>query len=220
MAVPSRGDADHPVRPHVLGYPPLMSFGPRDGTRDMVEEAAAAIRGGEIVAFPTETYYGLAVDACNEAALERLFALKGRGLEKASALLVADLSMFAKLCASVPERARSLAADHWPGPLTIALPARPGLPAGIVTDGFVAARASSHPLAAALLAAVGAPITATSANRAGAAPPRNAAEVAAQFGAEPVLLLDGGPTPGGPPSTVVRVRGDVVEILRQGAIQL
>ena len=197
----------------------MSSSGP-DGTRGLVEEAAAAIRRGEIVAFPTETYYGLAVDACNEAALERLFALKGRSAEKASALLVADLAMFAGLCASVPERARSLAADHWPGPLTIALPARPGLPAGIVSDGFVAARASSHPMAAALVAAVGGPITATSANPAGAASPRSAAEVAAHFPGKPILLLDGGPTPGGPPSTVVRVRGGVVEILRQGAIQL
>jgi L-threonylcarbamoyladenylate synthase len=173
-----------------------------------------------VVAFPTETYYGLAVDVWNEDAIERLFVLKGRSAEKASALLVADFAMFAGLCAEVPERARSLAASHWPGPLTIALPARPGLPAGIVSEGFVAARASSHPVAAALVAAVAGPITATSANPAGAAAPRTAAKVAGHFPGKPLLLLDGGLTAGGPPSTVVRLRGEVVEVLRRGAIQL
>ncbi len=189
-------------------------------THGLVIAAAAAIRRGEIVAFPTETYYGLAVDAGNEAALERLFLLKGRSAEKASALLVADLAMFARLCAGIPERARSLAARHWPGPLTIALPARPGLPSAIVSEGFVAARASSHPIAAALVAAVGGPITCTSANPAGAAPPRTAGEVAARFPGGSFFLVDGGPTSGGPPSTLVRVRGDAVEILRRGAISL
>ena len=116
-------------------------------------EAAASIRRGEIVAFPTETYYGLAVDGLDGAALERLFALKGREGEKTSALLVADLAMFAELCAEVPARARELVAAHWPGPLTLALPARADLPVRIVRDGFVAARVSSHPVAHALVVA-------------------------------------------------------------------
>jgi len=184
-----------------------------------IADAAAAIRRGEVVAFPTETYYGLAVDALDIAALHRLFALKGRDSEKASALLVADLAMFASLCAEVPARARDLAAAHWPGPLTLALPARSGLPAAIVRDGFVAARVSSHKLAQALVEAVGRPITATSANPAGSPPPRGAAEVRAHF-AEGLHLLEGGETPGGPPSTLVRLRGDDVEILRRGAIEI
>jgi len=197
-----------------------MSSSGQRAIRDLVAEAASAIRRGEIVAFPTETYYGLAVAAENQAALERLFLLKGRGTEKASALLVTDLAMFARLCADVPERARSLAARHWPGPLTIALPARPGLPSGIVSDGCVAARVSSHPIAAALVTAAGGPITCTRANPAGAAPPRTAAEVAAYFPGKSLFLLDGGPTPGGPPSTLARLRGGAFEILRQGAIRL
>jgi L-threonylcarbamoyladenylate synthase len=185
-----------------------------------VAEAAAAIGRGEIVAFPTETYYGLAVDALNGAALDRLFALKGRAGEKASALLVADLAMLADLCAEVSPRACDLAAAHWPGPLTLALPAKPDLPPAIVHEGFVAARVSSHPLALALVTAVGRPITATSANPAGSAPARTAAEVLAYFGAEGLHVLDGGPTPGGPPSTLVRLRGRDVEILRRGAIAI
>ncbi len=185
-----------------------------------IAAAAAALRQGEIVAFPTETYYGLAVDALDGAALERLFELKGRDSEKASALLVVDLAMFADLCTGVPERARALAAAHWPGPLTLALPARADLPAAIVRDGFVAARVSSHPVAQALVTALGRPITATSANPAGAAPPRTAAEVRAYFGAQRLHVLDGGPTPGGPPSTLVRLRGEKIEVLRVGAIAL
>jgi len=185
-----------------------------------VAEAAAAIGRGEIVAFPTETYYGLAVDARDGTALDRLFALKGRGGEKASALLVADLEMLAELCSEVPPRARDLAATHWPGPLTLALPAKPDLPPAIVREGFVAARVSSHPVAQALVLAVGWPITATSANPAGATPARTTAQVRAYFGAEGFHILEGGQTPGGSPSTLVRLRGNDVELLRKGAIEL
>jgi len=185
-----------------------------------IAEAAAAICRGEIVAFPTETYYGLAVDALDGAALDRLFALKGREHEKTSALLVADLAMFAELCAEVPAQARQLVAVHWPGPLTLALPARPDLPAGIVQDGFVAARVSSHPVAQALVVATGRPITATSANPAGASPARTTTEVRAHFRGMAVHLLEGGQTPGGSPSTLVRLHGDEIEILRRGAIAI
>jgi L-threonylcarbamoyladenylate synthase len=187
---------------------------------ELIAQAALAIRRGEIVGFPTETFYGLAVDALDPSALARLFRLKGRPGEKASALLVADLPMFEGLCAEVPSRARSLALAYWPGPLTIALPARPDLPPAIVSDGDVAARVSPHPVAAALVAAVGGPITATSANPAGAPAPRTAAEVASYFSDGIACILDGGATPGGEPSTLVRVRAQGIEIVRQGAIWL
>jgi L-threonylcarbamoyladenylate synthase len=186
----------------------------------IVASAAAAIHRGEVVAFPTETYYGLGVDALATSALERLFALKGRGADRASALLVADLAMFAELCTEVPAQARELAARHWPGALTIALPARPELPPAIVSDGCVAARVSSHPLAAALVAAARRPITATSANPAGAVPARTPAEVARYFSGQRLCLVDGGVTPGGKPSTLVRIRGGRVEVLRQGAVEI
>jgi len=185
---------------------------------EQVADAAAAILRGEIVAYPTETYYGFAVDALNSSALDRLFALKGRGDNKASALVVSDLAMFAELCAEVPPRAIALAKAHWPGPLTLALPARVGLPPAIVNDGCVAARASSHPVAHALVSAVGRPITATSANPAGAASVRRAADLLSLFPARGFHLLDGGETPGGAPSTLVRVRGSGVEVLRPGPI--
>ena len=185
---------------------------------EQVADAATAIRRGEIVAFPTETYYGLAVDALLPSALARLFALKGRGESKASALLVADVAMFAELCVEISPRAHELAARHWPGPLTLALPARPGLPPAIVNDGCVAARVSSHAIAHALVAAVGRPITATSANPSGRPPVCSAHEVLALFACQDLHILDGGDTPGGAPSTLVRIYAGAVEVLRQGPI--
>jgi L-threonylcarbamoyladenylate synthase len=185
-----------------------------------VAAAAAAILRGEVVAYPTETFYGLAVDALNESALSKLRALKGREAENAFSLLVSGREMLASLCSGISPLAERLMAQHWPGPLTLGLPARPGLPASIVADGCVAVRVSPHPLAQALVAAVGGPITATSANPAGAAPPRTASDVAAYFDPENCLILDGGTTLGGPPSTLARVRGERVEILRQGAVVL
>ena len=201
----------------ITGYDGLMDA---SVDRERIAAAADAIRRGEIVLFPTETFYGLAVDALDGAALARLFALKGRRDEKASALLVRDMRMFESLCVEVPERARELAAAHWPGPLTIALLARAGLPTAIVNEGCVAARVSPHPVAAALVAAVGRPITSTSANPAGTAPHRTAAEALAQFMGGGLHVLDGGPTPGGAPSTLVRLRGSELEVLRRGAIAL
>jgi L-threonylcarbamoyladenylate synthase len=180
--------------------------------------AAAAISRGEVVAYPTETFYGLAVDALNESALSKLRALKGRAAEKAFSLLISGHEMLSALCGEIPPLAERLMAQHWPGPLTLALPARPGLPASIVADGFVAVRVSSNPLAQALVVAAGRPITATSANPAGLPPPRTVSEVAAYFAPESCLILDGGTTPGGQPSTLARVRGERVEIVRQGAM--
>jgi L-threonylcarbamoyladenylate synthase len=185
-----------------------------------VAAAAAAIVRGEVVAFPTETFYGLAVDALNEAALARLRALKGRETEKAFSLLISSREMLSSLCSEISPLAERLMAQHWPGPLTLALPARPGLPAAIVADGCVAVRVSPHPLAQALVVALGRPITATSANPAGAPPSRTASEVAVYFAAPICSILDGGATPGGRPSTLARVRGERVEILRRGAVVL
>jgi L-threonylcarbamoyladenylate synthase len=158
-----------------------------------------------VVAYPTETFYGLGVDAFSEAALERLRALKGRG-EKAISVLIDGEAMLARLCAEVPPLAAELMRRHWPGALTIALPARPGLPAALVSDGFVAVRQSPHPLARAMVTHFGGPVT-------------TGAAVTAALG-DGCHLLDGGATTGGAPSTLVRVRGDAVEVLRRGAVDL
>jgi L-threonylcarbamoyladenylate synthase len=182
-----------------------------------IAAAVAALGRGEIVAYPTETSYGLAVDAADEGALARLFDLKGRGAEKAFSVIVADGEMARSLCAEIGSAAEALIAAHWPGPLTLALPGRAGLPAALVLDGCVAVRQSPHQVAQALVTGFGRPITATSANRAGQPAAVTAADVRAAF-PEGCFVLDGGPTPGGPASTLARVRGGVVEVLRRGAI--
>jgi L-threonylcarbamoyladenylate synthase len=180
--------------------------------------AVAALRRGEIVAYPTETFYGLGVDALDELALARLRALKGRD-NKAISVLVDGRAMIDSICRAVPPLAVELMRRYWPGALTIALPARSNVPAALVTDGCVAVRHSSHPTAQALVAGLGRPLTATSANRAGEAPATTDEAVEEMFGGR-CRILHGGATPGGAPSTLVRVRGARLEILRRGAIEI
>ena len=180
--------------------------------------AVEALRRGEIVAFPTETFYALGVDALDELALARLRLLKGRK-EKAISVLVDGPEMLDRLVSKVPPRAAALMRGHWPGALTLALPARRGLPGPLVSEGCIAVRQSPHPTAQALVARFGRPITATSANRAGE-PPATTAEAVDEAFEGRCRILHGGTTPGGQPSTLARVRGDKVEILRRGAVDL
>jgi L-threonylcarbamoyladenylate synthase len=180
--------------------------------------AVAALRRGEIVAYPTETFYGLGVDALDELALARLRALKGRD-GKAISVLVDGPAMLDSLCSVVPPLAAALMRRYWPGALTIALPAQSGLPSALVDDGFIAVRQSSHPTAQALVAGLGRPLTTTSANRAGE-PPATTDEAVEAIFAGRCRILHGGATVGGAPSTLVRVRGSKLEILRRGAIEI
>jgi L-threonylcarbamoyladenylate synthase len=180
--------------------------------------AAMALRRGEVVAYPTETFYGLGVNAMDELALARLRQLKGRE-EKAISVLVLGDEMIDRLCRTIPAAARKLMNRHWPGPLTIALPARAGIPAPLVAEGCIAIRESPHPTARALVAAFGGPVTATSANLSGAAPASTPEAVEEVFDGR-CRVLHAGATPGGAPSTLVRVRGSRVEILRQGVLQI
>jgi len=180
--------------------------------------AAMALRRGEVVAYPTETFYGLGVNAMDELALARLRQLKGRD-EKAISVLVLGDEMIERLCRTVSPMARRLMKRYWPGPLTIALPARRGLPTPLVMDGCIAIRESPHPTARALVEAFGGPITATSANPAGEPPAATPEAVEEAFDGR-CRVLHGGTTPGGAPSTLVRVRGNRVEILRKGALEI
>jgi L-threonylcarbamoyladenylate synthase len=185
---------------------------------DEIALAVSALRRGEVVAYPTETFYGLGVDALDELAVARLRQLKGRG-EKAISVLVDGPDMLDRLCLPPPARAMELMRHHWPGALTLALPARDGVPAALVAEGCIAIRQSSHPTAQALVAALGRPLTTTSANRAGEPPVTTPEAVDEIFGGR-VRVLHGGATPGGAPSTLVRVRVDQLEILRRGAIEI
>jgi L-threonylcarbamoyladenylate synthase len=180
--------------------------------------AVVALRRGEIVAYPTETFYGLGVDASDELALARLRELKGRA-EKAFSVLVVGAEMLAGLVEPPSETARVLMERYWPGALTLALPAKDGVPAALVADGCVAVRESPHPLARALVRAFGGPVTATSANLAGAPPATTPDEVVAALGGR-CTVLSGGATAGGAPSTLARVRGNRIEVLRPGAVTI
>lgn len=184
---------------------------------EQIERAAALIRAGQVVAFPTETSYGLAADALCAAAVGRVVQVKGRGPQHPMPVLVADLQMLARVALAPGARARRLIARHWPGALTLVLPGRASLPAGIVNDtGGVGVRISSDPVARQLVEAVGLPITATSANATGE-PSAREARAAARAGV--ALVLDDGPRTE-PPSTVVAVRDDALIVLRQGALRI
>jgi L-threonylcarbamoyladenylate synthase len=179
------------------------------------------LRRGAVVAFPTETYYGLGVDALADRALRRLHDAKGRIEGRGIPVLVADAAMLELLVAEVPEAARALIARYWPGPLTLVLPARPGLPRALLgPEGHVGVRRSSHPWAQALVRAFGRPLTATSANLSGQAPARSAEEVRRSLGSRLGHVLDGGTAPGKAASTVVQVDGGGMRLLRPGPIEI
>jgi L-threonylcarbamoyladenylate synthase len=185
----------------------------------VLDEAAAALRGGGVVAFPTETFYGLGVAALDPAAVRRVLALKGRAPGKPVLVLVDSVAM-AETIAVIPPLARAFMDRHWPGALTLVLPARRAVPTEVTAGtGTVGVRLSPHLVATGLVAALGAPVTAPSANPEGAAPPRTAA-VLAYFPAGLDLVLDGGATRGGEPSTVVDMTADPPWIVRQGAVRV
>jgi L-threonylcarbamoyladenylate synthase len=175
-----------------------------------IREAARILRAGGLVAFPTETVYGLGADATNPQAIERLNRVKGRPPDKPYSLHLSSPDQMRPCVSSVPPLAKRLIARFWPGPLTIVLPARDG-----TTVGF---RLPDHPIARAFLAACGVPVAAPSANRSGAPPPTTAQDVVAALAGDVDCLLDGGPAPLGRESTVVEIVEGRVEIRRDGAI--
>jgi L-threonylcarbamoyladenylate synthase len=191
--------------------------------RRRVSEAVAALARGEVVCLPTESSYGLAADLRSAVGLARVTALKGGRPSDSPFPLIAGSADVARDLARVwPEAAERLAARHWPGPLTLVVPARPGLPPEVVgPGGGVGVRVSSHPLAAALARGLGAAITATSANRSGQPPATTVAEARGVFAGEPDLHYVDGGVCDGTPSTVVEVdeRGQL-RLLRAGAVAL
>jgi L-threonylcarbamoyladenylate synthase len=184
-------------------------------------EAAGVIRAGGLVAFPTETFYGLGANALDAAAVARVFHAKGRPADKPLLVLVDSLAMAETIVAAVPPGARALMARYWPGPLTIILPARSHLPEALTGGtGTVGVRISIHPLAQALVREAGVPVTAPSANPHGRPSPRTAEAVRAGLRALVDLVLDGGTTPGGPPSTLVDATAVPMRVVRAGAVGL
>ncbi len=184
-----------------------------------VERAAACLRGGGIVVYPTETFYGLGTLASRPDALARLAAAKLRPPGKPLPLVAADLAQVEEVGSLASAVARRLAERFWPGPLTLVLPAARPLDAALTAGAEgVAVRVPGSEVARALARRAGGPIVSTSANLSGEPPPTRVRDLSAELLARTDLVLDGGETPGGLPSTVVSVVSHEVKLLRAGAI--
>ena len=188
-------------------------------TPEAIAAAAERLRAGELVAFPTETVYGLGADAAQTVAVRKVFAAKGRPADHPLIVHVPDASHVVRWARDFPSGAQALAAAFWPGPLTLVLPRTP-LASDAVTGGqdSVGLRVSSHPVARALLAAFGGGIAAPSANRFGRISPTTAQHVADDLGAAVAMILDGGGCAIGIESTIVAFVGDQPCVLRPGGI--
>lgn len=190
---------------------------PLEPDENVIRRAVALLREGGIVAYPTETFYGLAVDAANGSACKKLFRVKGRPEARALPCVIACSADLAGLAEPITKAAEALSQRFWPGPLTLIVQAKSTL-AAASSDGSVAVRVSGLALARRLCRAFGGPLTATSANRSGTPPPTSAREVLEQLGGQVDLILDGGESPGGKPSTIVDVRGARPSLVREGAV--
>ena len=201
--------------------PQIVRVDPLAPDARLLREAARVLRGGGLVAFPTETFYGLGAAALDRVAVRRVFEIKGRPASMPLLVLVDDAARLRDLVTDVPQRAQTLMERHWPGPLTLVFRAAAHLPNELTAGtGTVGVRVPSHRVPRAIVTQLNAAITAPSANRTGAAPPTAADTVLAYFGDAIDLVLDAGPTAGGEPSTVVDVTVDPPRVLRHGAITL
>ena len=184
-----------------------------------VTKAADVINSGGVVAIPTESFYGLAVNPTDIKAIHRLFNVKKRGGDQPILILIPSVVNLDQYVIHVPEIARQLMNDFWPGGLTLIFEAKPNLPQELTAGtGKIGVRLSSHPVPTALAQAVDGPITGTSANISGQPACSNAKEVLQNLGEEVDLILDGGETAGGKGSTVLDVSVDPPGLLREGMV--
>jgi L-threonylcarbamoyladenylate synthase len=197
--------------------------GPGDRSQEAtnIARAATLLRAGELVAFPTDTVYGVGAIAWDREAVGKLYIAKLRALAKAIPILLADPGDLDQVAREVSPTARRLAERFWPGPLTIVVYRSPQVPDEVTSGGdSVAVRVPDHSLARALIRAAGAPLATTSANLSGGPSPVTAHEVSAQLAGRVAMILDGGCCPGGVASTVVDLTGSSPLVLRAGPISL
>lgn len=186
---------------------------------ETIQVALKILRAGGLAAFPTDTVYGVGALAFDGRAVKSIYIAKDRPLEKAIPILIGNADDLTQVASSVPDMAKKFSARFWPGPLTLIVPKLPTLPDSISATNTVAVRAPNHQIARKLLQAAG-PMAVTSANISGQSNPTTAGEVFAQLGGRIALIIDGGRSPGGVPSTLVDCTGARPIILRAGPISL
>jgi len=195
---------------------PVNPASPRD---DKLSRVLDVLSAGGVVALPTETFYGLAADALDPAAIANVNTLKGKQAQDPVLLLLGERGQVSEVCDSVPVLFDQLASRFWPGPLTLVIPAASRVPLEVTGGGgTVAVRVPGLVLPRRLAGALGRPISGVSANRTTRAPCRTAGEVAAAFPEGLAMILDGGPTPGGAPSTILDLSSDPPRLLREGLL--
>jgi L-threonylcarbamoyladenylate synthase len=184
-----------------------------------LETAIISMQHGGVIAFPTDTVYGIGASLSHEPALARIFDIKGRAGDKPLPILVAQPGEIGKLTDDPDPELLRLAAQFWPGPLTVVLRGRTELPAEVkAPDGTIGIRVPDHSVALIIAQRNGGAIAVTSANRSGNPPACTAEEIRDQLGGEVDVILDGGIAPCGLPSTVIRREGDTIIVIREGAI--
>ena len=185
---------------------------------ESIQQALVVLREGGLVAFPTDTVYGVGALAFDGKAVESIYKAKDRPIEKAIPILIGDVEDITKVSSEVPLMAKKLAKQFWPGPLTIVLPKHISLPDSVSATKTVGVRVPDHTVARSVLRAAG-PMAVTSANLSGQPSPSTAEEVFAQLNGRIALILDGGKTPGGVPSTLVDCTGSKPVVMREGPIR-
>lgn len=197
----------------------IIRIDPKEPATGDIARAVEHLKEGRVIAYPTETIYGLGADVFNRKAVKKIYDLKSRDYGLPISILVADLKMLREVAMIVPDRALSLMRKFWPGALTILFVASDAIPKGLVTNtGKVGVRISSHPVASALVGALGRPITTTSANLSGFPPSLSVKHIQKYFGDKLPCIIDGGECEPSRGSTVVDVADESMRIIREGAI--
>jgi L-threonylcarbamoyladenylate synthase len=197
----------------------IIQINPERPEPDRIAEAVALLKKGGVIAFPTETFYGLGADARNEAAIDKIFGIKGRDFKNPILVVIGDTGHLDNVAEDIPEEARELMDRFWPGPLTIVFRAAPSVsPKLTAGTGKIGIRLTSHPIAMEISKRLGGPVTATSANLTGAPECSSAVEVISQLEGKLDGVIDGGHTPGGKGSTIVDVTVYPPKVLREGMI--
>lgn len=197
----------------------IIKINPEKLEADKIDEAVAILKRGGVIGFPTETFYGLGADARNEAAIGKIFDVKGRDFHHPILVVIGERKHLEVFAADISAEGRTLMDRFWPGPVTILFRASPAVsPKLTAGSGTIGIRLTGHPIARELSRRLGGPLTATSANLSGAPECSTAADVLSQLGGKIDGLVDGGPTPGGKGSTIVDAAGSAARILREGVI--